>query len=82
MRLPVSLKRLCEICGSFLRVAHVLSSLVLSINETERAGLGVVYVGFFLANCVAFSTTSVIRGTIQECLDFKLFMRSKLSNVV
>lgn len=45
----------------------MLFSLVLRINETEQAGLGVViFVGFFLVNLVSFSTTSVIRGTMQE----------------
>lgn len=58
--------------------------LVQRINETEQAVLGIVIfaVFFFFVNQVAFSTTSVVNGTIQERLDFKLFMRSKPSNVI
>lgn len=58
--------------------------LVQRINETEQAVLGIVIFAFFFffVNQVAFSTTSVVNGTIQERLDFKLFMRSKPSNVI
>lgn len=53
-------------------------------QELEQAVLGgaAVFAGFFFVNQVAFSTTSVINGTIQEQLDCKLFMRSKPSNVI
>lgn len=44
---------MCNLWELF-RVVHVLFSLVLRINETERAGLGaVIFVGFFFVNRVA-----------------------------